>query len=112
MTNTPRRHSAPDPLAWLASLPRRRRNAILAVVSLIRVEEAEDVAIFLKGHHPEITDRQIARACGVSRAKVARWKRYQAMKPTLADIAHLRRQPTKWRRMKGDRWPLDHPDRV
>lgn len=99
-------------LAALAALPKRRRNAILAYLNTIQSEDLELLAIFLKGQRPETSDDQIARICGVSRATVARWERYQAAKPNLTDYVHVRRPSTRWRRMKGDRWPLDHPDRV
>jgi len=106
-----RRGLAPDPLAFLAALPQRRRNTILAYVNAIQTEELEDLAIFLKSQRPDSSDEEIAILCGVSRSKLANWKRYQAAKPSLEDYRHIRRQPTKWWvSNRGDRWPLDHPD--
>jgi hypothetical protein len=112
MNISPRRHAVADPLAFLLALPKRRRNAILAYVNTIQTEDLEPLAIFLKGQRPDTPDEQIALMLGVSRAKLAKMERYQAAKPRLADYAHARRQPTKWRIKDGERWPLDHPDRV
>lgn len=105
-------HNPPDPLAYLAALPSRRLNAILAYVNAIQIEDAEDVAIFLKWKQPETSDEQIALICGVSRSTLTRnWKRYQAAKPKREDHWPTRQQPTKWRRSpNGGRWPLDHLD--
>jgi hypothetical protein len=107
-------HSLPaaDPLAFLAALPKRRRNAILAYVNTLLTDDLEPVAIFWKGRRPDSTDEEIALICGVSRATLANWKLYQEVKPRLGDYPHIRRQPTKFRRTRdGGRWPLDHPDR-
>ena len=104
---------APDPIAFLSALPKKRRNAILAYVNAIRTEELEDLAIFLKLMRPGSSDDEIAALCGVSRSTVARWERYQAAKPRLEDYRHPRQRPSKWRSSNhGDRWPLDHPDGV
>lgn len=110
MPDTSRRTSIPDPLAFLAALPTRRRNTILAFVNALHTDELEDLAIFFKIRRPETTDDEIAAICGVSRSKVARWLRYQALKPSLSDYKHIRHRPSKWRTSRGDRWPLDRPD--
>jgi hypothetical protein len=113
MSTTRLRDSASDPLAFLAALPKRRRNAILAYVNAIRTEELEDLAIFFKLRHPEFSDDTIASLCAVSRSTVARWERYQAAKPSREDYQHTRRRPSKWRASnRGGRWPLDHPDGI
>jgi len=107
------RDSAADPLAFLAALPRRRRNAILAYVNTLQTDELEDLAIFLKLKRPETSDDEIASICGVSRSTVARWERYQAAKPGREDYWPTRRQPSKWRASNsGGRWPLDHSDGI
>lgn len=103
----------PDPIKFLDALPKRRRNAILAYVNLIRTEDVEDLAIFLKFIHPDTSDEQIALICNVSRSKLTKWKRYQAAKPRLEDHWPTRRRPTKWRASNdGGRWPLDPPDAI
>jgi hypothetical protein len=113
MAAATRREAAPNPLEYLAALPTRRRNTILAYVNAIRTEELEDLAIFLKSQRPDSSDEDIAALCGVSRSKVANWERYQAMKPCLEDYKHAQRPPSKWRASNsGGRWPLDHPDGI
>lgn len=108
-TTTRQRGSGPDPLAFLAALPKRRLTAILAYVNLIQTEDLEDLGIFLKLKYPDTSDKQIALICGVSRTTmVTTWTRYQAAKPKREDHWPTRRQPTKWRvSPSGGRWPLD-----
>jgi hypothetical protein len=108
MPATSRRKAGLNPLDYLASLPLRQRNAILAYVNTIRTEELEDLAIFLRSQRPDTSDEQIAELCGVSRSKLANWERYQSMKPTLQEYQHVRRLPSKWRASSGGgRSPLD-----
>jgi hypothetical protein len=105
--------SVPDPLAFLAALPNRRRNTILAYVNTLQTDELEDLAIFLRLKRPDTSDDEIASICGVSRSTVARWERYQAAKPRREDYWPTQRQASKWRASnRGGRWPLDHPDAV
>src|SRR4051794_13050665 len=111
MSIAPRRYSATDPLTFLTNLPQRRLNAVLAYVNAIQAEDLESLAIFLKGQHPDASDEQIALMLGISRATLAKFERYVAAKPGLADYARVRRPPTKWRKHDGGWWPLDHPDR-
>jgi hypothetical protein len=100
----------PDPRTLFLKLPRRRQNAILAYVNTIQTADLEPLAIFLKGLRPDTPDEQIAHMLGVSRATLARWKVYQAVKPRLKDSPYYRPPPTKFRRTKDGRWALDHPD--
>jgi hypothetical protein len=103
----------PDPLTFLAALPTRRRNLILAYVNALQTDELEDLAIFLKLTRPGTSDNDIAIVCGVSRSTVARWERYQAAKPRREDYWPTRHQPSKWRASnRGGRWPLDPADDV
>jgi hypothetical protein len=113
MPSTRLRGGVPDPLAFLAALPRRRRNMILAYVNALQTDELEDLAIFLKLKRPDTSDDDIALICGVSRSTVTRWGRYQAAKPSHEDYWSTRRQPSKWRASnRGGRWPLDPPDAI
>jgi hypothetical protein len=113
MPTTIRGETPPDPLIFLAALPKRRRNAILAYVNTLHTDELEDLAIFLKLKRPECSDTQIAAICGVSRSTVGRWERYQKAKPRCEDYWPTRRQATKWRAANGGgRWPLDPPDAI
>lgn len=75
----------------LGGLPAPERNALLSFLDFWRELPREERALFVKSVRPEMTDREVAALCGVSRRTVFRWERYRAFKGRLSSYARPRR---------------------
>jgi hypothetical protein len=70
-------------VAILAELPRDERNHVLQLLSVLLALETWQRACLIKALKPELTDEEVAKACGVSVRTLYRSTPYRAVKASV-----------------------------